>query len=117
MTEQLFTLGMVDDFQKKYSALEVPYPKDTLSSAIDSQATALKSGYEKFVGESKTRIDGITQVRERVLFLLIAKCLVAHLQSSIRMYYMTFGSINFSAPFLLFRQDSHFSSKLIQNGG
>ncbi len=53
--------GMVDNFQKSYDALKVPYPKDTMTSTIDSQAVAKKSAYEKFVAESKTRIEGIKE--------------------------------------------------------
>ena len=57
---------MVDDFQKKYSALDIPYPKDTLTSKIDSQATTLKADYEKFVGQSKSRIGEINTVRVEI---------------------------------------------------
>ncbi len=42
-------------------ALKVPYPKDTLSSQIEQQAAQEKTNYEKFVSESKTRIQGINQ--------------------------------------------------------
>ena len=49
---------MVEDFQKKYDALKIEYPKDTLSSQIDSQGVQLKSQYEKFVADSVTRIAG-----------------------------------------------------------
>ena len=52
-------LGMVDDFQKKYQALDIPYPKDTLTGSIDAQAKEQKAAYEKFVAESKDRIVGI----------------------------------------------------------
>ena len=27
--------GMVDDFQKKYEALQIPYPKDNVSAAVN----------------------------------------------------------------------------------
>merc|ERR1712027_217907 len=46
--------GMVDDFQKKYDALKIPYPQDT-------EASSLKADYAKFVDESKKRIVGIQQ--------------------------------------------------------
>ena len=49
---------MVDDFQKKYDALKIEYPKDTLSASIDSQAVQQKTQYEKFVADSATRIAG-----------------------------------------------------------
>ena len=50
---------MVDDFQKKYDALKIPYPQDSYTSAIDSEASSLKAGYTKFVEQSQTRIVGI----------------------------------------------------------
>ncbi len=53
--------GMVDNFQKQWEALKVPYPKDTLSSQIEQQAAQEKTNYDKFVSESKTRIQGINQ--------------------------------------------------------
>merc|ERR1712024_211702 len=53
--------GMVDDFQKKYDALKIPYPQDTYTSSIDSEASSLKADYAKFVDESKKRIVGIQQ--------------------------------------------------------
>lgn len=52
---------MVEDFQKKYEALKVPYPKDTLTATIESQAVEQKAEYEKFVAQSKTRIQGINE--------------------------------------------------------
>ena len=52
---------MVDDFQKKYDALKIPYPQDTYTSSIDSEASSLKADYAKFVDESKKRIVGIQQ--------------------------------------------------------
>ena len=56
---------MVDDFQKKYDALQIPFPKDTLSSQIDQQATAAKSKYEQLVKDSKTRIVGINEEKAK----------------------------------------------------
>ena len=49
---------MVDNFQKNYDALQIPYPKDTASTAIDQQAVQQKADFEKFVAASKTRIAG-----------------------------------------------------------
>jgi F-type H+-transporting ATPase subunit d len=51
---------MVDDFQKKYDTLQIPYPKDTLSSSIESAGVQEKATFEKFCAQSKTRITGIT---------------------------------------------------------
>merc|ERR1711974_563811 len=43
---------LVDDFQKKYEALSVPYPADTLAASIDAQAVEQKTAYEKFLADS-----------------------------------------------------------------
>merc|ERR1712038_883712 len=59
--------GMVDDFQKKYDALKIPYPQDTYTSSIDSEASSLKADYAKFVDESKKRIVGIQQEQQYVV--------------------------------------------------
>ena len=50
-----FIAGMVDTFQKKYEALEVPYPKDSVTFHIEKQAVEHKASYEKFVADSKLR--------------------------------------------------------------
>merc|ERR1711976_506471 len=57
--ERINVPGMVDEFQKKYEGLSIPYPQDTLAAKIDRQAQEEKDRYEKFVSESKTRISGI----------------------------------------------------------
>ncbi|CAH1367541.1 unnamed protein product [Tenebrio molitor] len=48
--------GMVDEFQKQYAALQIPYPPDTVSTQIDSQERELKVEIEKFKEESNQRI-------------------------------------------------------------
>merc|ERR1711997_930883 len=48
--------GMVDDFQKKYEALDIPYPKDNVSASLDTLLATKKSEYEKFVADSKVKI-------------------------------------------------------------
>merc|ERR1712109_293220 len=48
--------GMVDDFQKKYEALQIPYPKDNATAALDAQLVAKKAEYTKFVAESDAKI-------------------------------------------------------------
>lgn len=49
--------GMVDEFQKQYTALKVPYPPDTASGQIDALEKEVKSDIEKFKVESNTRIE------------------------------------------------------------
>merc|ERR1711990_448602 len=48
--------GMVDDFQKKYEALVIPYPKDNATAALDAQLAAKKAEYTKFVAESEAKV-------------------------------------------------------------
>merc|ERR1712183_136046 len=57
--------GMVDDFQKKYEALKIPYPQDKYTSSIESEGASLKSEYVKFVDESKARIVGIQKAQAK----------------------------------------------------
>merc|ERR1712227_738537 len=52
--------AMVDDFEKKYKALEIPYPKDTVQAELAAEEAKQKAAYEKFVSESQTRVSGIT---------------------------------------------------------
>ena len=47
--------GMVDTFQKKYEAMQIPYPKDSATAHIDKHAVEQKAAYEKFVADSKLR--------------------------------------------------------------
>merc|ERR1711899_103065 len=51
--------GMVDEFQKKYEALDIPYPKDNVTASLDSALATKKSEYEKFVADSKVKIGEI----------------------------------------------------------
>jgi len=48
--------AIVDDFKKKYEALAIPYPQDTVSSSIASQAVEQKAAYENFVKDSEARV-------------------------------------------------------------
>merc|ERR1712098_219317 len=46
--------GMVDNFEKSYAALSIPYPADQGTiAAIDEQAAGEKVRYDEFVVESK----------------------------------------------------------------
>ena len=59
---------MVDDFEKKYKALEIPYPKDTVQAELAAEEAKQKAAYEKFVSESKTRVSGITTELAKVWY-------------------------------------------------
>ena len=58
---------MVDDFEKKYAALDIPYPKDTAQAELAAEEAKQKAAYEKFVAESKTRAGGMTAELAKVL--------------------------------------------------
>lgn len=49
--------GMVDNFQKQYESLKIPYPADNVSSQVDAQAKEVDGEIQKFVAESNTRIE------------------------------------------------------------
>ncbi|XP_041987462.1 ATP synthase subunit d, mitochondrial-like [Aricia agestis] len=48
--------GMVDNFQKQYEALKIPYPADTLTPKIEAQWADVKKSIEAFVAESNASI-------------------------------------------------------------
>ena len=51
---------MVDNFQKKYAALQIPYPSDNGAfKAIEDQAAEQKAAYNQFVAESNTAIEAL----------------------------------------------------------
>merc|ERR1712038_1903796 len=54
--------GMVEDFQKKYESLAIPYPQDTMSAAIDKEAAQMKADYEAFVVASKAKMENIKPI-------------------------------------------------------
>ncbi|XP_063701280.1 ATP synthase subunit d, mitochondrial [Culicoides brevitarsis] len=49
--------GMVDNFQKQYEALKVPYPVDKLTSEVDKQAKEVEVEIQQFIVESNKRIE------------------------------------------------------------
>lgn len=48
---------MVDEFEKQYSALQIPYPPDTISPLIDTLEKETKENIAKFKTESSARIE------------------------------------------------------------
>jgi F-type H+-transporting ATPase subunit d len=52
--------GMVEGFEKKYKALEIPYPSDQGAlQAIDTQAKEQEAAYKQFCADSVKNIAGI----------------------------------------------------------
>jgi len=48
--------AMVDDFEKKYKALSIPYPKDTAEAEIAAEGAKQKAAYDKFLAQSKAAV-------------------------------------------------------------
>ncbi|XP_034831404.1 ATP synthase subunit d, mitochondrial [Maniola hyperantus] len=48
--------GMVDNFQKQYEALKVPYPADTLTAKVDAQWAEIKKAIDAFIQDSNANI-------------------------------------------------------------
>lgn len=48
--------GMVDNFQKQYEALKIPFPVDTLTAQVEAQKSQVQKEIESFVSASKDRI-------------------------------------------------------------
>lgn len=48
--------GMVDNFQKHYEALSVPYPADSFSAQVDQQRAQVLKDIEEFKNASQARI-------------------------------------------------------------
>merc|ERR1711942_468945 len=51
--------GMVENFQKQYEAIAIPYPEDTVSGAIDEQEAAAAVEVKEFVAASVARIGAL----------------------------------------------------------
>ena len=74
---------MVDDFEKKYMALDIPYPKDTSQAEIAAEDAKQKMAYDKFVTQSATRADGVKEELAKVIFFPNREFL-----KSLKIYYM-----------------------------
>merc|ERR1712111_68615 len=48
--------GMVDNFAKKYEALEIPYPKDNVTASLDTLLATKKAEHVKFVATRKLKL-------------------------------------------------------------
>lgn len=48
--------GMVDDFEKKFKALQIPAPVDTQTAAINGQEAESNKGAQAYIEASKARI-------------------------------------------------------------
>lgn len=49
--------GMVDEFQKSYAALNIPFPPDTVKGQLDNLEKEIKSDIQQFKLESNARIE------------------------------------------------------------
>lgn len=47
---------MVDNFQKQYEAVKIPFPADNVSSQVDQQKSAVAKEIEEFKAQSNGRI-------------------------------------------------------------
>ncbi|XP_059058025.1 ATP synthase subunit d, mitochondrial [Achroia grisella] len=48
--------GMVDNFQKQYEALKIPFPADTQTAQVDAQWAEVKKAIESFVQTANANI-------------------------------------------------------------
>ncbi|CAG9856198.1 unnamed protein product [Phyllotreta striolata] len=49
--------GMVEEFQKQYTSINIPYPPDTVKPQLDALEKEIKQDIEKFKSESNARIE------------------------------------------------------------
>ncbi|KAK0081899.1 hypothetical protein PV325_011406 [Microctonus aethiopoides] len=62
--------GMVDQFQKEYESLKIPYPADTYTSLIEDQEKDAQAHVQKFIQESNERIKAAEAEITRIQSLL-----------------------------------------------
>lgn len=62
--------GMVDDFRKKYEALNIPYPSDNVTPQIEQQEREALKEVQGFIKQSNTRIAGYETEVARLKSLL-----------------------------------------------
>lgn len=62
--------GMVDNFQKQYEALKIPFPPDTFTSQIDAQWSQIQKEIEVFVKQSNANI-------EKYVCIFILNCMIS----------------------------------------
>jgi len=52
--------AMVEDFEKKYGALAIPYPKDSAAADIAAEEAKQVAAYNKHVAESQARAETVS---------------------------------------------------------
>uniref|UniRef100_A0A1B6DLU4 ATP synthase subunit d, mitochondrial n=1 Tax=Clastoptera arizonana TaxID=38151 RepID=A0A1B6DLU4_9HEMI len=62
--------GLVENFQKQYDSLKIPYPQDTTVSQLDALEKELNADVKKFISESNVRIEEYSKELTRLLSLL-----------------------------------------------
>ncbi|KAG6459595.1 ATP synthase subunit d, mitochondrial [Manduca sexta] len=62
--------GMVDNFQKQYEALKIPYPADTLTAQVEAQWNEIKKAIDAFIKDSNANIASYQKQIEETKALL-----------------------------------------------
>ena len=62
---------MVEDFEKKYGALAIPYPKDSAVADIAAEEAKQVAAYNKHVAESQARVETVSAELAKVRQLAI----------------------------------------------
>ncbi|CAM5999848.1 unnamed protein product [Sphagnum balticum] len=63
----IVTPGVVDALEKAYKGLKVPYPKDTLSQAVDAQQKADENSVVEFCATSELKIKDTLELEDFTL--------------------------------------------------
>ncbi|NP_001084746.1 uncharacterized protein LOC414718 [Xenopus laevis] len=62
--------GMVDEFEKKFSSITVPVPKDTQTEKINAQEQESVKHAQTYIQESKTRVSQYEKELERYVNMI-----------------------------------------------
>lgn len=94
--------ALVDEFEKQFNALQIPYPPDTLGGQLDTLENEIKSDVAKYKTESNARIDEWVII---ILYVITSKQLIfrykkqlAHLAALISYDQMTMEDVRDALP-------------------
>ena len=62
--------AMVEDFEKKYGALAIPYPKDSAVADIAAEEAKQVAAYNKHVADSQARVETVSAELAKVKHIL-----------------------------------------------